>query len=374
MAARGKGTVTSLSSMFPAEEAHKAAKLVNDTISDKLKELDNLRGFVADNTNLINLVQRLPDELHHDIQVPFGKAAFFPGRLVHTNEFLVLLGENYFTDRTAKQTVDILKRRGQALESQVGSVKAVVEDLKAKASFFDRTAAESEEGLVEIREELSDVEDAGGSPEKAEAASVCEVGNRSRPGAVDDEEYARIMSRLDELEKEELEDEEDTEELGDVTSDENFNNLDQEQSKDHHHAKVLSDRNTLPNDADNLIHESLSLQSTHKDESSRGKNLLQNLVERSTEEDYAPPVMKTSIPFESKSKSEICVPTPKPDASNRLSRDSRPNTDSLKAFTGSIIERTDDLQISPDKETIDQLPNPQPSKPLSRFKMQRRAV
>ncbi|XP_021759345.1 RNA polymerase II subunit 5-mediating protein homolog isoform X2 [Chenopodium quinoa] len=358
MAARGKGTVTSLSSMFPAEEAQKAANLVNDTISEKLKELDNLTSFVADNTNLINLVQRLPDELHHDIQV--------------------LLGENYFADRTAKQTVDILKRRGQGLESQVGSLKAVIEDLKAKASFYDRTAAESEEGLVEIREELSDDEDAGGSPEKAEATSVCEVGNRSRPGAVDDEDYARIMSRFDELEKEELEEEEaDTEELGDVTRDENFNNLDQEQSKDHHHAKVLPDRNTLPNDADNLIHESLSLQSTHKDESSRGKNLLQNLVERSTEEDYAPPVMKKSIPFESKSKSEICVPrlpTPKPDASNRLSRDSRPNTDSLKAFTGSIIERTDNLQISSDKETIDQPSNPQPSKPVSRFKMQRRAV
>ncbi|XP_021737422.1 RNA polymerase II subunit 5-mediating protein homolog [Chenopodium quinoa] len=147
---KGKGTMASLSSMFLAEEARKAAELVNDKILENRKELDNLRRFVVDNTNLINLVK-------------FGKAAFFPGRLVHTNEFLVLLGEGYFSDRTTKQTVDILKRRGQTLESQVGSVKAVIEDLKAEASFLDRSAAEAVEGLVEIREECSDDEDSGGS-------------------------------------------------------------------------------------------------------------------------------------------------------------------------------------------------------------------
>ena len=116
-----KGTVTPLSTIFPADEARKASQRVNDTILDRNKELDNLNNFVADNTNLINIVRRLPDELHHhimvffffqllfdykfrftlllnliafcfgvNIQVPFGKAAFFPGRLVHTNEFMVI--------------------------------------------------------------------------------------------------------------------------------------------------------------------------------------------------------------------------------------------------------------------------------------------
>lgn len=114
-----KGTVTSLSSVFPAEEALKAAKRVEESLSEKQNEMNQLREFIADNTSLINLVQKLPDELHHDImvpfiinlfsflffsfhflrqkksylvmfsQVPFGKAAFFPGRLIHTNELLV---------------------------------------------------------------------------------------------------------------------------------------------------------------------------------------------------------------------------------------------------------------------------------------------
>ena len=54
----------------------------------------------------------------------------------------VLLGEGYYTERTSKQTVDILKRREKALESQVESLKAVMQDLKAEASFFDATATE----------------------------------------------------------------------------------------------------------------------------------------------------------------------------------------------------------------------------------------
>lgn len=56
----------------------------------------------------------------------------------------VLLGEGYHAERSAKQTVEILKRRGRALENQVESLNAVVEDLKLEASFFDKTARESE--------------------------------------------------------------------------------------------------------------------------------------------------------------------------------------------------------------------------------------
>lgn len=59
--------MTSLASIFPAEEAHKASKRVQDTLVERQTELDQVRGFIADNTNLINQVQRLPDELYHDI-------------------------------------------------------------------------------------------------------------------------------------------------------------------------------------------------------------------------------------------------------------------------------------------------------------------
>jgi hypothetical protein len=45
------------------------------------------------------------------LQVPIGKKAFFPGELVHTNELMVLLGENYFAERSAVQATEIVDRR-----------------------------------------------------------------------------------------------------------------------------------------------------------------------------------------------------------------------------------------------------------------------
>ena len=43
--------------------------------------------------------------------VPFGPRAFFPGKLKHTNEILVLFGDNWFAERSAKQAAEIVARR-----------------------------------------------------------------------------------------------------------------------------------------------------------------------------------------------------------------------------------------------------------------------
>ncbi|KAK9748144.1 hypothetical protein RND81_02G038900 [Saponaria officinalis] len=346
MEARKKGTVTSLSSLFPAEEAQKAAQRVKDNIAEKHKELDNVNHFIDDNTSLINLVHRLPDELHHHIMVPFGKAAFFPGRLVHTNEFMVLLGEGYFAERSAKQTVDILKRRGNLLDSQVDSLRAVIEDLKTEASFFDRTAADAAEGLVEIREEYTgDTDDDKDEEDTGESMSNSVLGHQkpvttgtpvgdSATKAIDAEEYARMMARFDELEKEELESE------------------DIEQQYEDEHDEDLS-----------TVHNKLNAQPKVKDGSSYDKVIPQTFVDKSAVEGHIPSVPKTSVQPVSKSKPEASVSLSNREAGNRMSK---PFTDSLKAFTGSIVERTVNLETNPNKETN------QPSKPISRFKMQRR--
>lgn len=64
-----KGTVTSLASLFPPEEAHKASKRVLDTIAEHERELHQLNQFISDNNNIIDLVQRIPEQLHHEIMV-----------------------------------------------------------------------------------------------------------------------------------------------------------------------------------------------------------------------------------------------------------------------------------------------------------------
>ena len=45
------------------------------------------------------------------LQVQLGPLAFMPGKIVHTNEILVLLGDNWFVERSAKQATEIIGRR-----------------------------------------------------------------------------------------------------------------------------------------------------------------------------------------------------------------------------------------------------------------------
>ncbi|XP_052178662.1 uncharacterized protein LOC127792254 isoform X2 [Diospyros lotus] len=403
-----KGTVTSLSSLFPAEEAQKASKRVQETIAEREKELHHLRDFIADNTSLIDLVQKLPEELHHDVMVPFGKAAFFPGRLIHTNEFLVLLGEGYYAERTSKQTIDILKRRGKGLQTQFESLKAVTQDLKAEASFFDATAAEAAEGLVEITEEYIDetsYEKVSKSVGKSECCTISGMEESGPPNflegenkkaVVEDEDYARIMSRLEELEKEELaaenfnksvgdEDEEyaskisrvdelQKKELADGSSAE----LDEEEQKEADFGHYR-DQQTFDDKHSNLVQLTNPSKQT-KDEHTVGKELpskltsekgLCNQVEgvklQSPPEDKASRDQSFTVHKSSFAENDMVLPEVK---ENVQARPQFQNT----AFTGSIVEHTHNLEITPREQMTSSKPESpeKSSKPVSRFKMKRR--
>lgn len=67
--------------------------------------------FQTDYRHLHTRLSTLPDRLTYECMVPFGKLAFIPGRIIHSNEILVLLGDNYFVERSCKQSIDIVNRR-----------------------------------------------------------------------------------------------------------------------------------------------------------------------------------------------------------------------------------------------------------------------
>lgn len=56
-------------------------------------------------------LETLPHELKYEIMVPISKKAFMPGKLVNTNEILVLLGDNWFVEKSTKQACDLIDRR-----------------------------------------------------------------------------------------------------------------------------------------------------------------------------------------------------------------------------------------------------------------------
>ena len=62
--------------------------------------------------------------------VPFGKHAFFPGYLHHTNELMVGLGCGYRVECTASHTAGVLSRRRDAVERDISEVEAEIQGLK----------------------------------------------------------------------------------------------------------------------------------------------------------------------------------------------------------------------------------------------------
>ncbi|WVZ67574.1 hypothetical protein U9M48_016629 [Paspalum notatum var. saurae] len=404
MAAPRKGTATPLGALFSPEETRKAVARVAESIADRRAELGRLQGFVADNAALVSLVNRLPDELSHEIMVPFGGAAFFPGRLVHTNELLVLLGEGYYAERSAKQTTDILHRRGLELEAQVEAMKATISDLEAEAKFFESTATEAAEGLVEIREEYD--EDTENCSSKSQA-SVATVGMPH-----EDTKHAQIMARLDELEMEEKEagsstseedgdDDDDNEDDGGAgTSDDSEENEESGNALsdgDEHHSSG-SGASFSGSVGNARSHPNIKLKSALKkpggEEVVRGishtpsAHISHSVFPGQTSiTDSEVRIHTKTVSFEddkhivssSKSPSLLLDPTHSApglkDSSNPTpSRDRKIISSGRQAFTGSIIEHDDNLStIQP--MAGDSLAKPgtsASSRPMSRFKMQQR--
>lgn len=67
--------------------------------------------------------------------VPLGPMAFMPGELVHTNELMVLLGDNYFVERSAAQAAEIMQRRIDVIEDIIQRTEKKIKDLEARDSF-----------------------------------------------------------------------------------------------------------------------------------------------------------------------------------------------------------------------------------------------
>ena len=81
---------------------------VRQALSADEQVLAQLRRFDDEYADLQRVVRELPEKTSHDIMVPFTDVAFFPGRLIHTNELTVLLGSDLYAERSASQTLEII--------------------------------------------------------------------------------------------------------------------------------------------------------------------------------------------------------------------------------------------------------------------------
>ncbi|KAJ8247356.1 hypothetical protein GJAV_G00245460 [Gymnothorax javanicus] len=192
-------------------------------------QIQHWRKVEADYDSLQERLRTLPDKLSYDIMVPFGPLAFMPGKLVHTNEVTVLLGDNWFAKCSAKQAVDLVEHRRSHVRKTLDDLNKVAENFKARVGFSEvlENSAGGKGDYVDIREEMKDGEEsltkgkrrvAHKPNSKPKVEAVLELpeeedeeesggGAADRRGVLSEEE---LWARLDELEaQEEALDEED---------------------------------------------------------------------------------------------------------------------------------------------------------------------
>ncbi|XP_067091630.1 unconventional prefoldin RPB5 interactor 1 [Osmerus mordax] len=205
-------------------------------------------------------LRTLPDKLSYDIMVPFGPLAFMPGKMVHTNEITVLLGDNWFAKCSAKQAQEIVGHRKQHVKSAVDDLQKTRKNFEARVSFTQDLGklSEGKGDYVDIREEVENKEKiivskgkqrvAHKSHSKPKLEAVVDLEGEedgsggggdggSRKGVLSEEE---LWAKLDELEKQEEEqDEQDRSGSAVTNGDDSSSSEEEKESEEGHREKGL---------------------------------------------------------------------------------------------------------------------------------------
>jgi len=121
-----------------------------------LQNIELFRKYIRDYEGVRERLTTLADKTSHDIMVPIAgsKLAFMPGFIHHTNEILVLIGDNYFVEKSTKEATEFVDRRMTFCFEKI-------EELEAQRNMLNnwlKATAEvkNEHELVEINETWSE--------------------------------------------------------------------------------------------------------------------------------------------------------------------------------------------------------------------------
>lgn len=118
-----------------------------ETISEKIELWTK---YKDDYKSLKKLIDTIGDRVKHPHRIPIAgtQIAFVDGDIIHTNEITVLLGDNYFALRSAKQANQIINRRLSSIDDNLKKsheakrkteewIKAASEHKKDKEEFVE---------------------------------------------------------------------------------------------------------------------------------------------------------------------------------------------------------------------------------------------
>ncbi|XP_067245324.1 unconventional prefoldin RPB5 interactor 1 isoform X1 [Chanodichthys erythropterus] len=195
------------------KEEHK--KVVKDCRS----QIAHWEKVEKDYDSLQDRLRTLPDKLSYDIMVPFGPLAFMPGKLVHTNELTVLLGDNWFAKCSAKQADTLVEHRKKHVKNALDDLQKVMKNFQNRADFTNdlEKLTGGTGDFVDIREEVKNEDEVtkgkhrlahkpNSKPKQEYFLELTEdkekeEGDEERKTGVLSEE--ELWARLDELERQE---------------------------------------------------------------------------------------------------------------------------------------------------------------------------
>lgn len=131
-------------------------KEVSKSVDAEKDKLRALRKHAAETQETVELLRTLPKKLKHDIMVPFGQVAMFPGQIIHTNETRVRLGADMAVETTAHHAIDMLSRRAEFIREQTADVSAQLQSLEARLKMQTEAVNEEGEEVCDIVEEYDE--------------------------------------------------------------------------------------------------------------------------------------------------------------------------------------------------------------------------
>ncbi|XP_073914228.1 unconventional prefoldin RPB5 interactor 1 isoform X2 [Castor canadensis] len=184
------------------------------TSKESLKSVEKMGEKKVDNdySALQERLRTLPDKLSYNVMVPFGPFAFMPGKLVHTNEVTVLLGDNWFAKCSAKQAVGLVEHRKEHVRKTIDDLKKVMKNFESRVEFTEdlQKMSDAAGDIVDIREEIkSDFEFkakhriAHKPHSKPKTSDVFEVDFANDVKSKDLLADTELWARLEELERQE---------------------------------------------------------------------------------------------------------------------------------------------------------------------------
>ena len=163
-----------------SKDTQLAMRRFQQALSHHKRELTNLLNLRSEYSVLGEQLHALPQSLSHDVMVPVGTQAIFPGKLVKTNEITVLLGDNYFVKCSAHHASGIVGRRLDVIDRKIAAAEKHVDELQLRVAHALEMS--SNEGVCEIMEPYETEDNADGSKVQSVAAAV------SGPSILDEEE------------------------------------------------------------------------------------------------------------------------------------------------------------------------------------------